>query len=330
MPVSHRRVSSSRRGIPIPARHERRSPLPWNVPKSEEDDHGAPERVRRLLESPSYRQADEDLALLQQPQMRGVRLQLDYWKAENLLQAHGIGHTIVVFGSTRITEPPEARRRLRAVRAALKDFPQDAERQRAVRVAEQIVAKSRYYDVAREFGRIVGQAGRGADPHQLVIMTGAGPGIMEAANRGAFEVGAETVGLNVKLPQPQFPNPYLTPELCFRFHYFAIRKLHFLERARALVVFPGGYGTMDEMFETLALVQTRTIAPVPVVLVGKAYWRRAIDFDFLVAEGVIEAEDIDLFWYAETAEEIWSSIIEWYACQGRSLRAGSRGAPEAP
>lgn len=330
MPVSHRRVSSSRRGIPVPARHERRLPLPWHAPKSGEDDHGAPERVRRLLESPSYRQADEDPALLQQPQMRGVRLQLDYWKAENLLQAHGIEHTIVVFGSTRITEPAEARRRLRAARAALKDSPRDGERQRAVVVAERIVAKSRYYVVARDFGRVVGRAGRGAHPHQLVIMTGAGPGIMEAANRGAFESGAETVGLNVRLPHPQFPNPYLTPELCFSFHYFAIRKLHFLERARALVVFPGGYGTMDEMFETLALVQTRTIAPVPVVLVGQAYWRRAIDFDFLVAEGVIDAEDIDLFWYAETADEIWSSINEWYACQGRSLRAAPKGVQETP
>jgi uncharacterized protein (TIGR00730 family) len=325
MPVSHRHVRSSRRGPPPPALQERRSPLPWHVPKSGEDDFDAPERVRRLLESPSYRQADEDPALLQEPQMRGVRLQLDYWKAENLLQAHGIEHTIVVFGSTRIAEPAEARRRLRVARAVLRDSPGDDELRRAVRVAERIVAKSRYYDVARELGRIVGRTWRATRPHQLVIMTGGGPGIMEAANRGAFDVGAETVGLNVRLPHPQFPNPYVTPELCFRFHYFALRKLHFLERARALVVFPGGYGTLDELFETLALVQTRTIAPVPVVLVGEAYWRRVIDFEFLVDEGAVEAEDVELFWYAETAAEVWSSIQLWYACQGRSLLPDARG-----
>jgi hypothetical protein len=142
---------------------------------------------------------------------------------------------------------------------------------------------------------------------------------MEAANRGAFDVRAKTVGLNIALPHPQFPNPYITPELCFRFHYFAMRKLHFMQRARALVVFPGGYGTMDELFEVLALVQTRKIAPVPVVLVGERYWRRAVDFDFLTDEGTIDPEDGELFWFAETAEEIWASINEWYASKGEPL-----------
>ena len=258
----------SRRAIPPPADHQRRSPLPWHRPKSVDDDLEAPERVRRLLESPSYGQADEDLALLQQPDMRGVRLQLDYWKAENLLQLHEIEHTIVVFGSTRIPEPAEARRQLEAARAALAALPDDVDRRRALHIAERVREKSRYYDTAREFGRIVGQAGAADHIPKLVVMTGGGPGIMEGANRGAFDVGADSVGLNITLPHPQFPNPYLTPELCFRFHYFAMRKLHFLQRAKALVVFPGGYGTMDELFETLALIQTRKIPPVPVVLVG--------------------------------------------------------------
>jgi uncharacterized protein (TIGR00730 family) len=322
-------AGSSKRSPPSPAPRDRRSPLPWHQPKSDEDDRLAPERVRLLLASPSYRQADEDPALLEQPQMRGVRLQLDYWKAEDALQRHGIGHTIVVFGSTRMAEPAAARRQLDAARSALAAAPDDPERRLAVRAAERIVENSAYYDVARGFGRIVGKAGMGTHPHQLVVMTGGGPGIMEAANRGAFDVGAETVGLNVRLPHVQFPNPYLTPDLCFRFHYFAVRKLHFLLRARALVVFPGGYGTLDELFETLALVQTRTIAALPIVLVGERFWRRAIDFDFLVEEGVVDPEDAELFWYAETADEIWAGIEGWYACQGRSLLAGSDGVPPA-
>ena len=142
---------------------------------------------------------------------------------------------------------------------------------------------------------------------------------MEAANRGAFDVGSKSIGLNISLPHEQFPNPYVTAELCFRFHYFALRKLHFLMRTRALVAFPGGYGTFDELFETLTLVQTRKIRPVPVVLVGREYWRRAFDVDFLVDEGVIAEEDRDLFWYAETAREIWDGIREWHRANGTPL-----------
>lgn len=312
-------ASSSRRPLPPPVRPERRSPLPWHKPKPADDDLEAPERVRRLLESPSYRLADEDVAFLQQPEMRGVRLQLDFWKAEDLLQAHHVEHTIVVFGSTRIPEPAEARRRLEGARRTLAALPEDADRKHAVRIAERVHDNSRYYDVARAFGQIVGQAGMIDHALRLVIMTGAGPGIIEAANRGAFDVGANTVGLNIALPHPQYPNPYITPELCFRFHYFAMRKLHFMQRARALVVFPGGYGTMDELFETLALAQTRKIVPVPVVLVGERYWRRAVDFEFLVDEGTIDPEDLELFWFAETAEEIWAGINEWYARKGEAL-----------
>jgi uncharacterized protein (TIGR00730 family) len=150
-------------------------------------------------------------------------------------------------------------------------------------------------------------------------MTGGGPGMMEAANRGAFDMGVKSIGLNITLPHEQFPNPYVAPELCFQFHYFALRKLHFLKRACALVAFPGGYGTFDELFETLTLIQTRKIHPVPVVLVGESYWRRAVDIDFLVDEGVIEAEDRELFWYAETAQEVWKGILHWHEINGTPL-----------
>ena len=143
-------------------------------------------------------------------------------------------------------------------------------------------------------------------------MTGGGPGIMEAANRGAYDAGLKTVGLNISLPHEQYPNPYITPELCFHFHYFALRKMHFLLRARALVALPGGFGTFDELFETLTLIQTRKIKPVPVVLIGKKYWKQVLDIDFMVDEGVIDPEDRELFWYAETAQEAWEGIINWH------------------
>jgi len=182
-----------------------------------------------------------------------------------------------------------------------------------------VVEKSKYYDMAREFGRIVGRAEPLARGDRIVVMTGGGPGIMEAANRGASEAGARSVGLNITLPHEQYPNPYVTPELCLRFRYFAMRKFHFVMRARALVAFPGGYGTLDELFEILALSQTRKMTPVPVVLVGEEYWRGVFDVDFLVDEGVIDPEDRELLWYANSAEEAWQSILRWYEMKGDPL-----------
>lgn len=306
--------------IPSPPQPQaRREPLPWQRPKPVEDDSRVPAQLKAIMESPSYCEADQDPDFLDLEEMRGLRLQVDYAKPEMLLTRHGITQTIVVFGSTRIPEPAAARRELEARRAACAARPTDAECQQRVRIAERILDKSRYYDVARQFGQLVGQADKGSDGSHLVVLTGGGPGIMEAANRGAFDVGAKSVGLNIKLPHEQFPNPYITPDLCMRFHYFALRKLHFLLRARALVVFPGGYGTMDELFETLTLVQTRKIKPVPVVLVGREFWSQVFDPDFLVAEGVIDPEDRELFWYAETAEEIWQGILHWYQSNGESL-----------
>lgn len=312
--------SSSRAFAPEPPHPtRRRAPLPDERPKPVAEDPEAIRRVEAILQSPAYRQADADLDFLASDDARGPRLQLDYLKAELLLERHGVTDAIVVFGSTRLVEPAAAQARLEAARAEAAARPDDAEAAQRVAIAARIADKARYYEIAREFGRLVGAAGDLPDGRRLAIVTGGGPGVMEAANRGAFDVGAENVGLNITLPREQFPNPYITPELCFRFHYFAIRKLHFVLRARALVAFPGGYGTFDELFETLTLAQTRKLAPLPIILVGEDYWRRAFDVDFLVAEGVIEAEDRELFWYAESAQEIWEGILRWREKAGDPL-----------
>ena len=255
--------------------------------------------------------AIEDTDFLASDSVRGLRLQMDYLKPELLLRANNVKRTIVVFGSSRIRDPAEAQGRVEAMRAALPAAGGDSEDARRLAIAERVLANSRYYDVAREFGRIVAEANAHSGDGQTLIMTGGGPGIMEAANRGAFDAKVKTIGLNISLPREQFPNPYVSPELCFNFHYFSMRKLHFLQRAMALVAFPGGFGTLDELFEVLTLSQTRKIRPIPIVLVGERYWRKAVNFDFLVEEGVIETEDRDLFWYAETAEEIWNGIQAW-------------------
>ncbi|MFI4989196.1 MAG: TIGR00730 family Rossman fold protein [Alphaproteobacteria bacterium] len=306
--------------VPQPADpRERREPLPWQRPKPSEDDPSAPERIAAIIASPSYRQADQDVEFLGRDESRGLRLQLEYLKAELLLEDHRIDRTVVVFGSTRISEPAAARRRVAALRAKLSLVPGDKELASQLAVAERILAKSHYYEVARELSRLVAASGPQGKRGELVVMTGGGPGIMEAANRGARDAGAQSVGLNITLPHDQYPNPYVTPDLCFRFHYFALRKLHFVLRAWALVAFPGGYGTLDELFEVLTLVQTRKIRPLPVVLVGEAFWRKAFDPDFLVAEGVIDPEDRELFWFAESAAEIWSGIQRWHERIGLSL-----------
>ena len=306
-------------GKPYPAHPTlRRQPLPWTDPKPDSEDPRSSDLVAAILKSPEYREADADTEYLRSDVTRGVRLQLDFQKTEHLLQTHGIGHSIVVFGSTRVCEPAAAERSVTMLEAECARNPGNADLARKLRIARRVEAKSRYYRIAQDFGRLVGNAGF-PEGERLVILTGGGPGLMEAANRGAHDAGAPTVGLNITLPHEQFPNPYLTPGLCFRLHYFAIRKLHFLLRARALVVFPGGYGTLDELFETLTLIQTRKIAPLPVILVGEDYWQRVFDPDFLVEEGVIDPEDRDLFWFAETAEEIWTDILRWYERAGRPL-----------
>ena len=294
----------------------RADPLPEYAPKPSHEDPTAPAKVAAILASPSYRRADQDPDFLAWDSVRGVRLAIDYQKAELLLAAQRIEHSIVVFGSTRIKEPDVAARAVQELEQSFAGSRDDAELARHLAVARRRLSASRYYEIAREFGRLVGRAPPDAAGGRVVIMTGGGPGIMEAANRGANDVGAPSVGLNIALADGQFPNPYVTPELCFCFHYFAIRKLHFMRRARALVAFPGGFGTIDELFETLTLVQTRKMPAVPVVLVGRAYWERVIDVDFLVAEGTIDPEDGELFGYAETAAEAWQIISRWHAAAG--------------
>ncbi len=306
--------------IPAPPHpQQRRQPLPGCQPKPASEDPGAQDRVQAILENPSYLQADQDVGFLNLDETRGVRLQIDYQKPEFLLQQHNIRHTIVAFGSTRIHDPLAAQLKVEDLQAQLVSDPDNVELQRHLSIAKRVLAKSFYYEIAQEFGQLVSEASQQCGDGQLVIMTGGGPGIMEAANRGAYNAGRKSIGLNINLPHEQYPNSYITPDLCFRFHYFALRKLHFLLRTRALVAFPGGYGTFDELFETLTLVQTRKIKPVPIVLVGEAYWRQAFNVDFLVDEGVIDEEDRELFWYAESAQEIWDGILQWHEMNGTPL-----------
>ncbi len=290
-------------------------PLPGHSPKPPTEDPAAPARTAAILASPSYRPADRDLDFLSWDAVRGVRLQIDYEKAQLLLEQHRIVHTIVVFGSTRLKEPATAKARVAALEHTAAATPGDAKVARQLAVARRLLANSRYYDEARAVGRLVGEASLRCNG-RLVVVTGGGPGIMEAANRGASDVGAKTVGLNITLPHEQYPNPYVTPELCFSFHYFAIRKLHFLQRARALIAFPGGFGTLDELFETLTLMQTRKMPAVPVVLVGRDFWRGAFNSDFLAAEGTIDPEDRELFGFAETGAEAWDIVCRWHAAAG--------------
>jgi uncharacterized protein (TIGR00730 family) len=268
--------------------------------------------LAKILGSPSYRVAYKDMELLAGPELRSVRVELEVIKPDLYLQKHNIRSTIVVFGSTRIIERSAAEARLQEVRDELRVAPNDPLRRRAVAHAERLLERSRYYDEARALGRLVSEACQQIGPFDYVIITGGGPGIMEAANRGAYDVGAKSIGLNIRLPREQQPNPYITPDLCFQFHYFAMRKLHFLLRAKALVAFPGGFGTFDELFDALALRQNGRMQKIPVILFGPEFWRHAVDFQFLADEGVISDEDLDLLNFADTAEEAWGIIRRFY------------------
>lgn len=264
-----------------------------------------------LLQSPSYTRADQDLDFLKRDELRAVRLQLEFLKAELFQRQEKIRSTIVVFGSSRLLEPTEARAQVAKAERMLALNPDDPVKQREVAVARRQLALASYYDEAREFGRLVSSTCQRNGECELVVVTGGGPGIMEAANRGASDVGAKSIGLNIVLPHEQRPNPYITPSLCFQFRYFALRKMHFLLRAKALVAFPGGFGTLDELFETLTLLQTGKVSGVTVVLVGRAFWDRLINWSLLVDEGLISPQDLQLFHYAETAKEIWNIIASY-------------------
>jgi uncharacterized protein (TIGR00730 family) len=264
--------------------------------------------THKIRQSRAYLRAYEDFEFLGRKDLRPIRLQLELLKPETVLREHKIRSTIVVFGSARVLSPEVARRRLAAAQEALAERPRDAELKRGVADAEKKVELSRWYEEARRFAAILSKAQQAGQDLEYVITTGGGPGIMEAANRGAWECGAKSIGLNITLPHEQDPNPYITPELCFQFHYFSLRKMHFLMRARALVACPGGYGTLDELFETLTLVQTGKKRPLPIVLFGREYWKRVIDFDYLAEQGMIARDDVKLVKLVETAEEAWEHI----------------------
>ncbi len=238
-------------------------------------------------------------------------MQLELLKPELTFQERSIESTIVVFGSTRILDKPLLEERRRVLSSRLADDPQDSIAKRELSRTDRLLAKQHYYEAAREFARIVSKCAQDGC-REYVIVTGGGPGIMEAANRGAWEVDAVSVGLNITLPLEQLPNPYITPDLCFQFHYFALRKMHFLLRAKALVIFPGGFGTLDEMFDALTLRQTHRMQDIPVIIYGREYWDRVIDFQFLADEGTISDDDLNLISYAETPEQIWKLIAEFH------------------
>ena len=259
--------------------------------------------------SSSYIPADRDTGFLQRDELRSVRLGLELLKPELIQTDEGIDSTIVVFGSARLKEPGAAQQELQRAEADAASAPRDSARQRQVVIAKRQLELSKFYDLAREFGRLVSSTCQIGGHCDYVIMTGGGPGIMEAANRGAADVKAKSIGLNITLPHEQHPNPYITPQLSFQFRYFAIRKMHFMLRAKALVAFPGGFGTLDELFETLTLLQTGKTDRVVVVLVGREFWDRLINWPFLVDCGLISPHDLELFHYAETAQEAWDLIV---------------------
>ena len=257
--------------------------------------------------SASYKLAFQDPDFLLQDELRPVRLQLELLKPELILQEQHIESTVVIYGSARIKDPETAETWLVSAQAEYNRSKDDPLAAKKVASARRILENSRYYDEARKLGHLI-SSNTGKD--KLVVVTGGGPGIMEAANRGAHEAGMPTIGMNIVLPHEQAPNPYLTPDLNFQFHYFAVRKMHLLMRAKSLVAFPGGFGTLDELFETLTLIQTQKVQPIPVLLFGQAFWERIINFDALVEEGTIAIKDLDLFEYVETAEEAWEKISE--------------------
>ena len=286
--------------------------LPEHVFPTAEEDIGAAKLAPDTPQtrSPSYRLAYADTDFLLKDELRPVRLQLELLKPELLQQEYGIHSTIVIFGSTRIPDVKTATKQLQKAETAAAASPTDAALSRKVKIARRILDKVHYYDEAQELGRIITTESREGSGCEAVVITGGGPGLMEAANRGACEAGGKSIGLNIVLPREQCPNPYITPELSFQFHYFAVRKMHFLMRARALVAFPGGFGTLDELFETLTLIQTKKVKPVPILLFGKEYWQRIIDFDALVDEGTIDPQDLNLIQYVETAKQAWDVIYE--------------------
>jgi len=251
----------------------------------------------------SYKFAFDDEAFLARRETMGIRFELELLKPEVLLKENGIEHTITVFGSTRFISHAQAL-----------ELERNANTPDEVAAAKKAVLHSQYYESAREFGALVAHynSTQKQNSNKLHICTGGGPGIMEAANRGAFEAGDKTIGFNISLPREQHPNQFITQGLSFRFHYFALRKMHFMLRARAIVAYPGGFGSFDELFEVLTLIQTKKVVPIPVILVGKDYWSEMVNFRQMVEFGVIDQEDMHSIHFSETARDAWRVITNWY------------------
>lgn len=261
--------------------------------------------------SNSYRSAHTDSDFLSRSELRPVRLQLETLKTDLLLTEAGINSTVVVFGSARTRDEEQLKKQIADLEKEISLSPNDEVKKNKLLTYERLKTSVKFYDIAREFGKIV-SSNEIKHGKKLIIVTGGGPGIMEAANRGAYDAGAKSIGLNITLTHEKGPNPYVTPELCFQFHYFAIRKMQFVSRSRALVVFPGGFGTMDELFEVLTLVQTGKKTRIPIILVGKEFWNDILNFSNFAKWGYIADEDVNLFHFAETAQEIWEYIKKFY------------------
>ncbi|MDX6770584.1 MAG: TIGR00730 family Rossman fold protein [Elusimicrobiota bacterium] len=274
--------------------------------------------ITKIRHARAYMRAYEDIEFMGRKDLRPVRLQLELLKPELVLREHKIRSTIVVFGSARILSPEDAARHLKAAQETAAAKPKDAEAKRRLAEAVRKQELSRWYEEARRFSALLSAVQKAGQDLEYVITTGGGPGIMEAANRGAWELGAKSIGLNITLPHEQDPNPYITPELCFQFHYFSLRKMHFLMRAKALVAFPGGFGTLDELFEALTLVQTGKKRLLPIVLVGKEFWSKLVDFDHLAEMGMIHWDDIRLCKIVDTAEEGWDHIRKFWKTHART------------
>lgn len=270
------------------------------------------EAITRLQDHDSYKLAFADNGFLMQDELRHVRLQLEYLKPQLVLEKNNINATVVVFGSARFLSPEQAQLQLGHAQQHYHAEPDNPQAISALKLAQRDLRNSEYYAASQNFSRLVTAHSCQHPESALMIISGGGPGIMEAANRGAMDANGKSIGLNIVLPKEQHPNPYITPEYCFQFHYFAIRKMHFLQRARALVAFPGGFGTLDELFETLTLIQTRKAERVPVILYDKAFWQKLINLDMLAEEGLISPQDIELIQYVDTPEQAWQVIYDFY------------------
>jgi len=283
-----------------------------------DDSRAVARNLESILASPTYQLAHEDQAALSSNAMRGVRMLLEITKPDVQLEQEGIESTIIVFGGARVVDQATAEQRIASARAALQADPGSSVLRNKLQRSEALLDLVPFYDAARNFAYLVAKEDAADAP---VIVTGGGPGIMEAANRGAFDAGGRSIGLNISLPFEQHPNPYITPELCFQFNYFSLRKFHFVMRSVGAILFPGGFGTLDELFELLTLRQVGNKSFLPIVLYGRSFWERLVDFDYLAELGLIAEEDLQLVRFADTPQEAWQIIRDGRRCDAAAEAA---------